>query len=114
MNQIDRSSDNWYEGMDSEEISIPADFVYFDESITPQFSKYDFSDMMELLFKLTDITYQEFKLIRYRIKTPDFSLDDIAEIEKETKKSIYFKIQSLCTRHPAFADIFKNYKLKEN
>ena len=114
MNNTDRSSDNWYKGLDSEEISEPANFVYFDETIIPKFSKYDFSDMMELLFKMTDVTYQEFKLIRYRMKTPEFSLDDIAEIEKETKKSIYFKIQSLCKRHPAFADIFKNYKLKKN
>jgi len=69
--------------------------------------------MHRVIWTLINLKNQEFRFIRYRFFCPQFSLDDIAEIEKETKAGIFKKIRKMCNINPIFKKMFGHYKLEE-
>ena len=114
MNRIDRSSDNWYDGADSEALSVPPE-IYFDEPVASDAPrKYTDADLIRLLWSIFSLQTDEFRIVRYRVIMPQMSLEDIATAEGEVKSSTFKKIRRLCDAHPLYRKMFTNYRIEEN
>ena len=112
MNKHDRSSDNWYDGMDCEELSVEPD-IYFDEPPIGDVQRYTSQDIYRLLNAMLDLDVDQFKLLQYRLFVPHYSLDKIAKLEGQVKSNIWNRIRALCLRHPQFNVLFKHYDIPE-
>jgi len=114
MNKIDRSSDNWYPGMDSEDLSQSPDFESFDEDLHPlAIKKYSTADLLKLLWIIFSLKSDEFRIVRYRMHHPEAPLQEIANHEGEVKASTFKKIRKICENHPVFCKMFSSYKIEK-